>query len=270
MATSLHYASQQVAIYVNSVNIFAGVMGGVLNIAVFLSLKTFRESTCAFFLIVMSFFNMGQLLTGAVSRILITGFGIDWTVSSIVYCKLRIYLLQLCGLCSLTLLTLATIDQYLATCQRPRWQKWSNIKTVRMANIVTILSWMVFASLYLIFFSIRVSPLTNRLACITNNAIFDQYHTNFHRFFMLGVLPNSITAFFGILAYLNVKNLAHRTVPLVRRELDKQLTLMLLVQGGFSICVLLFFNLVSLILPFITKNRDPDVVAIAEFVEIVS
>ena len=51
-------------------------------------------------------------------------------------------------------------------------------------------------------------------------------------------LPVLITALFGLLAYHNVTQLAYRAVPLVRRELDKQLTVMVLVQVVFNFCVL--------------------------------
>jgi hypothetical protein len=39
-----------------------------------------------------------------------------------------------------------------------------------------------------------------------------------------------IVILFGILAYRNVQQIAYRAVPLVRRELDKQLTVMVLVE----------------------------------------
>jgi len=42
-----------------------------------------------------------------------------------------------------------------------------------------------------------------------------------------------------MLTYRNVKNIAYRTVPLVRRELDKQLTVMVLVQDIFTFMTLL-------------------------------
>ncbi len=40
----------------------------------------------------------------------------------------------------------------------------------------------------------------------------------------------TIVILFGILAYRNVQQIAYRAVPLVRRELDKQLTVMVLVE----------------------------------------
>jgi hypothetical protein len=268
--SSLNFASQQVAIYLNFFNLILGIPGGLFILIVFLSLKTFRENTCAFYLIIMSIFNIGQLIIGSLSRIFISGFGIDWTVTSLAFCKFRIYFLQSCSLISLTCLCLATIDQYFATSTRHRWQQWSNIKLVRSLAATTVIFWSIFAILYPIYYDIRISPTTGTLTCMNTNSAFDRYQTNFHRIVMLGFLPNIITALFAILAYRNIHNLAYRTVPLIRRELDKQLTRMLLVQVIFNIFVLLFFNIVSIIVPYIITTTDPVVLAKLEFVQILS
>jgi hypothetical protein len=53
------------------------------------------------------------------------------------------------------------------------------------------------------------------------------------------ILPLFVTLVFGLLTYRNVKQIAYRTVPLVRRELDKQLTVMVLVQDVFTFFILL-------------------------------
>ena len=45
-----------------------------------------------------------------------------------------------------------------------------------------------------------------------------------------GFLPVMITMIFGCLAYRYVRQLAFQTLPVVRQELDKQLTTMLLIQ----------------------------------------
>jgi hypothetical protein len=66
--------------------------------------------------------NIGQLITGLLTRIMISGFDIDWIQFSLFYCKFRTYFFQVTSLTSLTCLCLATIDQYLATCTRPHWQ----------------------------------------------------------------------------------------------------------------------------------------------------
>src|SRR5690349_10499025 len=89
--SSLTFAGQQITIYFGMVILIGGVLGGLLNITVFLSLRTFRQSSCAFYLTVMSIVNVSQLITGLLSRIMITGFGIDWTQTSLFYCKIRSY-----------------------------------------------------------------------------------------------------------------------------------------------------------------------------------
>ena len=123
--------AQQVTIYMGIPIFIAGIIGEILSFIVFLSLKTFRQSSCAFYLTVMSFVNIGHLFTGLLPRIMINGFNIDWTQISLFYCKFRIYILQLCTLISFTCMCLATIDQFFATCSNPRWQQWSNIKFAR-------------------------------------------------------------------------------------------------------------------------------------------
>ena len=108
--------------------LIAGMIGNILNIFVFLSLKTFRENSCAFYLTAMSFLNIGQLIISLFPRIMNLWFAIDWSLASLAYCKIRMYFFQVCSLTSFTCMCLATIDQFLATCTHPRWQRFSNIK----------------------------------------------------------------------------------------------------------------------------------------------
>ncbi|UJR16710.1 hypothetical protein I4U23_003610 [Adineta vaga] len=105
--------------------LICGIFGGCFNLLVFLSLRTFRENSCAFYLIVMSLANIGSLLTGLFWRIMNYGFEIDWTSSSIFYCKFRIFCIQQCTLLSFTCVCLAIIDQFLATSGNLRWRQWS-------------------------------------------------------------------------------------------------------------------------------------------------
>jgi hypothetical protein len=87
--------SQQVTIYVGLFLVVTGFIGGLLNIIVFFSLKTFRQSSCAFYLTIMSFVDTLQLFTGLFIFIMINGFGINWTDMSLFYCKFRAFYVQL-------------------------------------------------------------------------------------------------------------------------------------------------------------------------------
>lgn len=74
--------------YVGSIIVIGGVFGGLLNIIVLLSLRIYRQSSSAFYLTVVSIVNIGQLSTGLLSRVLLNIIGVDWTATSMAYCKI--------------------------------------------------------------------------------------------------------------------------------------------------------------------------------------
>ena len=256
IASSLGYIAKQITIYLGTFTLVAGVVGGFLTTVVFLSLRTFRESPCAFYLTIMSIVNIGQMLTGLLSRIVTTGFNIDWSQTSLFFCKFRYYCFQICSLTSMTCICLATIDQYLITCTRPRWQRWSNIKLARRLVVIFVVIWILHNTPYLIYYNHVESISTSRVTCINTNNIFQQYMTYGISLFFGKVLPISITFFFGFLAYRNVQQLSHRVLPLVRRELDKQLTVMILLLVVFSFFTMLPYIIVNLLttVPQLTQD----------------
>ena len=237
--------TEYVTIYYGIPVLAAGILGGILNIIVFLSLQTFRQNSCAFYLTIMSIVNIGQLLTGLLSRIMISGYGIDWTIISPFYCKFRYFLLRTCTLISLSCICFATIDQYLATSSSVRWRQWSSLKVARRLTIAMCIFWSLHGILFLVFYAQIYSPLTGTIICGITDATFGGYHTYGYILILTGFLPIAVTIIFALLALRNVRQLAHLTVPLVRRELEKQLTIMVLVQVALNSLVVLPFNIVS-------------------------
>jgi hypothetical protein len=140
---------------------------------------------------------------------------------------------------SVTCLCLATIDQYFATCSRVRWQQLCNLKLAQRLIIVSIIIWSLHGIPYIVFYDHIVSPTTNQVTCTSTNYTFTVYRTFVTLLMLIGYVPAVIAASFGWMAYRNVQQLAYRTIPLVRRELDKQLTLMVLVQVAANIFTLL-------------------------------
>ncbi|CAF3437460.1 unnamed protein product [Rotaria sp. Silwood1] len=258
MSTSVNFtrnsASEEITIYLGIPILGTGVLGGTLNIIVFMSLKTFRQSSCAFFLTIMSFVNIGQLLFSLLSRIMITGFDADWTDYSLVYCKFRNYFLQVCALTSYTCMCLATIDQFLATSLHVHWQKFFNIKKAYVLCILFFIIWILHGIPTLIWYNLSLLPTTGRLICTITNPVFDLYIAYGYLIILTGILPICITVLFGFLAYWNVRQIPYRTVPLVRRELDKQLTSMVLVQVVFNCFTILPY----IICLFLVDTLDPN------------
>jgi hypothetical protein len=233
----INFATREINIYLGIPFFIVGVIGGTLNIIVFLSLKTFRQNSCAFFLTVMSFVNIGQLVFSLLSRVMISGFGIDWTQSSLAFCKFRNYCLQLCALMSYTCMCLATIDQFLATSLSRRLQQLFNIKRAYGLCLSFSILWFLHGIPSLIWYNI-ISPTPGEPTCTITNSIFQKYNAYGYIVTLTGVLPICITVLFGSFAYWHVRQIPYRVVPLVRRELDKQLTSMVLVQVAFNVFVI--------------------------------
>ncbi len=230
MSAPLAFASQQLVIYAGSFLFIAGIIGGPLVILVFLSLRTFRQSSCALYLAIMSSVNILHLFTGLLTFMMINGFMINWLNRSIFYCKFRLFLVQWCVLLSLTCMCFAVIDQFLATCFNPRWHRWSNIKVARYMIIGTIGVMILHGIPILIYNNHVFSPLTGRTYCVFTNTIYQKYFNTVYYLVLITALPLTVMTIVGLLAYRNVQQIAYRTVPLVRREQDKQLTTMVLVQ----------------------------------------
>ena len=268
--SSLTTLSQQITIYFGISILIAGLFGGVLNTLVFLSLRTFRQSSCAFYLTIMSIVNIGQLFTGLLSRIMIIGYSIDWTTTSPFYCKFRYFLSQTCILMSLTCICLATIDQYLATCSNVRWQQWSSLKVAHRLTIIFTIFWILNGIPYLIYFTQVYSSTTNKTSCTITNDLFSEYYSYGYFLTLTGFLPIFITVLFAVLAFRNVNQLAHQAVPVIRRELEKQLTIMVLVHVALNSFTLLPSSILNALQTNTALMSDPEVGRRIQFAFILS
>ncbi|CAF1582014.1 unnamed protein product [Adineta steineri] len=266
----LALVGKQITIYLGTFTLVAGVIGGLLNIVVFLSLRTFRESSAAFYLTIMSIFNIGQLLTGLLSRIMTSGFGIDWSLTSLFYCKFRSYCFNVCASTSMTCICLAIIDQYLATSSRVQWRQWCNIKIARRLVLLFVLIWIIHNIPYLMYYDYVISKTTGQVTCINTNNIFQQYAIYGTTLIIGKVTPISITFVFGLLAYNNVQQLGYRTVPLVRRELDKQLTVMILVLIVFAFFTNIPYTIALIVSTIPQFTLDPVLSAQIQFATLVT
>lgn len=245
MSATLLSIGKQIIIYCGTPIFIAGIIGVLLNTVVFLSLRTFRQNSCAFYLTIMSIANIGPIFLGLLSRIMIALLGFDGTERSLFYCKARLYIVHVCIGTSLTCMCLSTIDQYLATCSRPHWQHFCHIKQARRIIFCSTIFWSLHGIPYLVFLIHVKSSMTNIVSCTTTNYIFGQYRIYVVLLVLIGYLPAAIAVFFGSMAYYNVRHIAHRTIPIVRHELDKQLTTMVLVQIIVNIPALVSYTTVS-------------------------
>ncbi|CAF2863815.1 unnamed protein product [Rotaria sp. Silwood2] len=168
------------------------------------------------------------------------------------------------------MISLATIDQYFATCSRPNWRQWSNIKLAHRLSVAAIILWVLLGFPYMIYFNIVEQPTPYKIICTSTNTGFLQYHIYVYIISLAGAIPVTITILFGSLAYHNVQQLAHRTLPLIRRELDKQLTKMVLTQVVHNFFATIPYTIVTAIIYSPIFPNDPIIIAQLQFANIIT
>ncbi|CAF0729200.1 unnamed protein product [Adineta ricciae] len=251
--STLTLVARNLLVYGGSFVFVLGVVGNVLNIILFLSLKTFRETSAVMYLLLTSFAHIGLLLAGLITRIAYNIFAVDWTTLSVVYCKFRIYFFHFCGLCALAGISLAIIDQFLATSTRPQWRQCSNSKNARYLSILTLIFWLAYLCPHLVNFDIVVD---DRPSCAITNSVYAKYYNDIFIPVIWFILPYSIIILFGLLTYRNIRNISYRTVPLLRRRIDEQLTMMIYIQATFSVMITIPYMIYLTVLSHVSFSAD--------------
>ncbi|CAM4822925.1 unnamed protein product [Rotaria magnacalcarata] len=154
-------------------------------------------------------------MAGLLLRIMISGFKLDWTLISPVYCKLRWYGLQFGVLTSFACTCLAAIDQYMCTNARLEWGQWSTADVAHRLIIIMTITCLLHGVPYLIYFNLVRAPIAGEISCTSDNLAFRQYHT-YGYLIILADAPLIMTCIFGLLAHNNVHQLAHRTLCILQ------------------------------------------------------
>ncbi|CAF0781683.1 unnamed protein product [Adineta steineri] len=219
----LIFATRQANIYFGLSIMISGVIGGIFNIIIFTTLKTFRETTCAFYLTAVSVVNIIQLLIALFVRVLSDGFSTDIRRTSWV-CKIQIYISVWCNLVSTTYVCLATIDQFLSM---SHYRRFSNLRFAQRCIFITGIFWGLYSTCSLIYWD---APFG---ICMIINSNFAMYVNRFQLPILYGALPLTTMITFSLLAFYNARTLISRQINIVRLSRDRQLTVMTLVHVVF-------------------------------------
>jgi hypothetical protein len=238
---------QKLNIYVGLFIYFTGIIGGILNIVIFTTLKTFRETSCGFYLTATSIFNIGQAIFALTTRILNSGFSINLTDVSW-SCKLRTFLAQSCVLLSLTGMSLVTIDQFLSMTTH---RHFSSLKFAHRNIMIACCVWVFHGIFALIYWDILAG------ICTQINMNYRKYLSDFYLPILLGCLPIFIMVTFSLLAFFNIRTLASRRLNIVRLSRDRQLTAMALLQVAFIVFASIPYTVFNIYdTNTITKDED--------------
>ncbi|CAF4762180.1 unnamed protein product [Rotaria sp. Silwood1] len=117
-----------ISVYLGYFIVIIGVIGNIINILVFTQLKLFRRNQSAFYLTVASIVDSFQLIFAMSTRITATVIGFDLTRTSLIWCKLRVYLIRSTRIISIITICFAAIDQYLSTNSHIQLRQLSTFK----------------------------------------------------------------------------------------------------------------------------------------------
>ncbi len=214
-----------ITVYIGYLVIITGLFGSVIDILVFTQLKLFRRNQSAFYLTVAAIVESCQLIFATTTRTITTESGYDPTQTSIVWCKLRAYLIQFGSTVLPITICFSAIDQYLSTSYHNRLREISTFKLAQ--SLIGIL--IILAGSYSVSFAV-FQEIRPKSGCGTYNPSFNYFYSFVHLCLVIGIVPIVVSTLFSLLSYRNVRRITRRQIPIVRRRLDHQLTAMILVR----------------------------------------
>ena len=225
-----------------------GIIGNVMNVIVFVSMRTYRITPCTFYFLIGSIANILYITIVLTTRILAIGYDLDLTRQSIVWCKMRSFFIFSLSLMTVTCSSLSTIDQYLITSENVRFRRLSSIKNARRIVIFFGVLWSLHAIPPAIYRDII--PSTN--LCVNNNNEYLIYSI-VYIIGLLCLIPVLIMIFFG---YLTYRNMTRRRIG-IQRGFDRQTTRMTLFLLILNVICLLPYG-IFLAYQFLTASISKD------------
>ncbi|CAF1374259.1 unnamed protein product [Adineta steineri] len=227
-----------------------GVFGNGMNIFVFSSTRTYRTTPTAFYFTVESIFNTISITVNLIPRIVSFAYGVDLTLISVIWCKLRQAILSISVAIPISCACLTTIDQFFVTSPNASLRRLSKKQLAhRIVFIITVVFILHSIPIYYFF---HIAPTVN--LCYSNNWVFAVYYTLFI-IVIDSAIPILTMATFGYLAYRNIR----RTVALAEQHADRQLVKMVLIQVALVVICIApvgIYNAYSLITYGVVKSLN--------------
>jgi hypothetical protein len=226
------------------------MFGNNMNIYILSTVSSYRSTPSTLYFLIGSSYDILILVVSLLSRILDTGYGLDLTNSSVIWCKLRQYFIVSISAIPFYCQCFATIDRFLISSHDQRLRKHSSVKQVYwIATCITIICFIHGIPFYIYY---DISPKTHQCSSMSDALSF------YLPIFVLVIflfIPTILTIIFGFLTYRNIVQLQ----GLQNQHIDRQVTLMICMQiiliiwstiphGIFTIC--------SLVTNHIVKDQD--------------
>ncbi len=204
--------------------IVVGTVGNLLNIFVFMRLKTLRQMTNSVFLIGSFTGSLILLWASRFPTSILTITGVNPLVGSIVYCKIR-YLFGRWGLnMPFTCVCLASVDRFLITSRNASFRRFFTLKRAYILVMIFSLAYLAICMPDAIYYSGYSCT-----ASATARATYKQFVTYFN-LIVTNVLSMSVLGTFSILTWYNLWSAGHGG----HNRLQQQVNTMMLVEFSMA------------------------------------
>jgi len=202
-----------------------GNFGNLFNIMIFCQLSH-RKNSCSLYLLMASIMNIFTLNFGIIPTL----YSLDYPnpeLTSIVFCKLRLYLLHSSLMISRSMIVLACIDRFAVSSCSKYLHRFGRPKIAIYLIIFFTCFWPISASHILVLLTIKFQRCT----------AFGKYSLiySIYSFLVAGVLPPTLMIIFGCLTIRNLRHIHARIRPNIIRfdhnhRKDYYLTVMLICE----------------------------------------
>lgn len=178
-----------------------GSISCLLNLLIFTK-GTLRKNHCTINFIAINIIHVIYLYMGLFFTSLSSGYGIDPSAKSIVFCRLRFYVGFVISCCQSSLLVVATIDRTLITSSNNRIRRLTTRRVMIAIILVTCLFWTIVHTHALFFTEIRqIGP--NSFVCTCQQGTYIIFIT-YYIVIINGVLPPILMTIFSCWTVRNI------------------------------------------------------------------
>jgi hypothetical protein len=189
--------------YGMSTYLVLGNIGNLVNIAVFCQ-KEHRKNSCSLSLLTASFVNIFIINYGIIPTLYSLDYP-DPELYSVVFCKLRLYLLHSALMISRSLIVLACIDRFALSSSSPRVRSFCQTKVSLPVILCIFIAWPIIA----VHIPILLTIQSGRCSTFgTYSLIYSSYS-----FLVAGLLPPTLMVFFGFKTMRNFSLIHSRVQP---------------------------------------------------------
>ena len=215
----------QFNIYAGLVLLTFGIFGNVSNIIVFY--KTNLQHPTTHILFCTSCASLLYLSMGLFSRLMTSGFLIDWTTINMDWCRGRLYFAHVLVLLSVLYMCYASINQFFSTSHKEKLRRLSNLSRARWATLIIL----IFCFLHYLPLAILAQQIPNSNGGWVCNNLVNPYLREYIQYFgvpiLLSIAPILFLIIVGVLTYRNISTLQCVNA---RQRAQRHLVSMILLQ----------------------------------------